>query len=332
MRTSQFCRAVSRGVHWPLLLIAFVTVNGGVTHAQTYPSKAIRLIGPSSPGGGIDASGRILAAALTPVLGQQVVFENRPGAGGLVGTEVVAKAAPDGYTLILTAAASMVIFPHTFSKLSYDPIRDFAPISLVASSEYILAMHPSLPVKTVKELIEFARARPGQIAFSSSGNFGLPHLAGELLKQQAKIDMLHVPYKGGGPAATAILSGEVSLMFGTGPTVVPHARAGRLRLIAIAADKRSKALPELPAVAETLPGVEVNAWYGLLAPAGTPKDIITRLNAETVKAIGSPKVTQQIVNSGAEPISSSPEAFGAYIKSELARWGKAVKATGLPLE
>ncbi len=319
--------------HYPfMLLVALVAVNVGVAHAQTYPNRTIRIIGPSSPGGGIDASGRILAAALTPSLGQQVVLENRPGAGGIVGTEIVAKAPADGYTLMLTAAAAMVIFPHTFSKLSYNPIRDFAPISLVASSEYILAVHPSLPVKTVKELIEFAKARPGQIAFSSSGNFGLPHLAGELLKQQAKISMLHVPYKGGGPAAIAILGGEVSLMFGTGPTVVPHARSGRLRLIAITSDKRSKAMPELPTVAETLPGVEVSAWYGLLAPAGTPREIIARLNTETLKAIADPKVAQQISNAGAEPIASSPEEFSAYIKSELARWGKAVKATGLPLE
>ena len=260
------------------------------------------------------------------------MLENRPGAGGLIGTDLAAKAPPDGYTLMLTAAAPLVVFPHTFTKLPYDPVRDFAPISLVASSEYILAVHPSLPVRTVKDLIALARARPGQIAFASTGNFGLPHLAGELLKQQGKISMLHVAYKGGGPAATAILSGEVSLMFGTGPTVVPHAKAGRLRLIATAGDKRSKSLPELPTVHETLPGVEVSAWYGVLAPAGTPKDIIAKLNAETVKAIANPKVVQQIANVGADAVSSSPEEFSAYIKAELARWGKAVKATGLPPE
>ena len=314
-----------------LLATAIGSMSAG-TSAQTYPAKSIRIIGPSSPGGGIDASGRILAAALTPALGQQVVLENRPGAGGIVGTEVVAKSAPDGYTLMLSAAAALVVFPHTFKKLPYDPIRDFAPISLVANSEYILAVHPSLPVKTVKDLIALARARPGQIAFSSSGNFGFPHLAGELLKQQAKINMLHVPYKGGGPAAAAILGGEVSLMFGTGPTVVPHAKAGRLRLIAVASNERSKALPELPTVRETLPGVEVSAWYGLLAPAGTPKEIIARLNAETVKALATPKVQQQIANSGAEAASTTPEAFGELIKTDLARWATAVKATGLPPE
>lgn len=298
--------------------------------AQTYPTRSIRIIGPSSPGGGIDATGRILAAALTPSLGQQVVLENRPGAGGIIGTELAAKAPPDGYTLMLTAAAALVVFPHTFSKLPYDPVRDFAPISLVASSDYILAVHPSLPVKTVKDLVALARARPGQIVFSSSGNFGLPHLAGELLKQQGGISMLHVPYKGGGPAALAILGGEVSLMFGTGPTVVPHANAGRLRLIATAGGKRSKSLPGLPTVAETIPGVEVSAWYGVLAPAGTPKEIISKLNAETVKAIADPKVVQQIANVGAEAVSSTPEEFSAYIKAEIARWGKAIKAAGIP--
>jgi len=314
------------------LIATAIGLYPGIAPAQTYPAKSIRIIGPSAPGGGIDATGRILAAALTQSLGQQVVLENRPGAGGIIGTDLVAKAPPDGYTLLMTAAAALVVFPHTFTKLPYDPVRDFAPISLVASSEYILAVHPSLPVKTVKDLIGLARARPGQIAFASSGNFGLPHLAGELLKQQAKIGMLHVAYKGGGPAAIAILSGEVSLMFGTGPTVVPHAKAGRLRLIATAGDKRSKSLPDLPTVAETLPGVEVSAWYGVLAPAGTPSDIIAKLNAETVRALANSKVAQQIVNAGAEAISSSPEDFSALIKSDLARWGKAVKATGLPPE
>ena len=313
---------------WLLATAGLLTLSAA--SAQTYPTRSIRIIGPSSPGGGIDATGRILAAALTQSLGQQVVLENRPGAGGIIGTELAAKAPPDGYTLILTAAAALVVFPHTFSKLPYDPIRDFAPISLVASSEYILAVHPSLPVQTVKDLVALARARPGQIVFASTGNFSLPHLAGELLKQQGKIQMLHVPYKGGGPAAIAILGGEVSMMFGTGPTVVPHANAGRLRLIATAGDKRSKSLPELPTVAETLPGVEVSAWYGVLAPAGTPQEIISKLHAETVRAITNPKVMQQISNAGAEAVSSTPEEFGAYIKAELARWGKIVKTTGIP--
>jgi tripartite-type tricarboxylate transporter receptor subunit TctC len=248
---------------------------------QTYPSKPLRMIGPSSPGGGVDTNGRILANYLSQSMGQQVVFENRAGAGGRIGVELASKAPADGYTLLFSAAASMTIHPNTYKKLPYDPIRDFDPVSLFASSEYILAVHPSLPVKTVRNLIDLAKSRPGQIAYSSSGTFGLPHLGGELLAQAADLKMIHVPYKGGGPAASAILGGEVAFMFGTGPTVVPLAKAGRLRLIAIASPKRVPAMPELPTIAETIPGVEISAWYGLIVPAGTPKDIIARLHAET---------------------------------------------------
>jgi tripartite-type tricarboxylate transporter receptor subunit TctC len=315
-----------------LFLAAALVLFAGTVLAQEYPTKAVRMIGPSSPGGGIDTNGRILAAYFTQSMGQQFILENRPGAGGRIGTELASKAPPDGYTLLLSAAASMTIHPNTYKTIPYDPVRDFAPISLVALSEYILAVHPSLPVKSVKDLIALAKARPGQIIYGSSGTFGLPHLAGELLEQAAGIDMIHVPYKGGGPAARAILGGEVAFMFGTGPTVVPLSKAGRLRLIAIASNKRSPAMPELPTVAETLPGVEVSAWYGLLAPAGTPRSIITRLHAETVKAIADPKVASAIRNAGGEPVTSTPEEFAAYIKSEIVRWGKAVKAANLPMQ
>jgi tripartite-type tricarboxylate transporter receptor subunit TctC len=315
-----------------LFLAAAPVLFAATVLAQEYPTKAVRMIGPSSPGGGIDTNGRILAAYFTQSMGQQFILENRPGAGGRIGTELASKAPPDGYTLLLSAAASMTIHPNTYKSIPYDPVRDFAPISLVALSEYILAVHPSLPVKSVKDLIALAKARPGQIIYGSSGTFGLPHLAGELLEQAAGIDMIHVPYKGGGPAARAILGGEVAFMFGTGPTVVPLSKAERLRLIAIASNKRSPAMPELPTVAETLPGVEVSAWYGLLAPAGTPRAIITRLHAETVKAIADPKVASAIRNAGGEPVTSTPEEFAAHIKSEIVRWGKAVKAANLPLQ
>ena len=313
-------------------LAAALVLSAATVHAQEYPTKAVRMIGPSSPGGGIDTNGRILAAYFTQSMGQQFILENRPGAGGRIGTELASKAPPDGYTLLFSAAAAMTIHPNTYKTIPYDPVRDFAPISLVALSEYILAVHPSLPVKSVKDLIALAKARPGQIIYGSSGTFGLPHLAGELLEQAAGIDMIHVPYKGGGPAARAILGGEVAFMFGTGPTVVPLSKAGRLRLIAIASNKRSPAMPELPTVAETLPGVEVSAWYGLLAPAGTSREIITRLHAETVKAIADPKVASAIRNAGGEPVTSTPEEFAAHIKSEITRWGKAVKAANLPLQ
>lgn len=316
-------------------LLAFGLLTAGAlptAWAQSYPTKPMRMIGPSSPGGGVDTNGRILATYLTQSLGQQVVFENRAGAGGRIGVELASKSPADGYTLLFSAAASMTIHPNTYKKLPYDPVRDFDPVSLFASSEYILAVHPSLPVKTVKDLIALAKARPGQIIYGSSGTFGLPHLGGELLAQAADIKMIHVPYKGGGPAAAAILSGEVAFMFGTGPTVVPLAKSGRLRLIAIASNKRAPAMPELPTVAETVPGVEVSAWYGLMVPAGTPKDIITRLHAETVKAASDPKVAAMIRNAGGDPVTNTPAEFAALVKTEIARWAKAVKAANLPIE
>jgi tripartite-type tricarboxylate transporter receptor subunit TctC len=304
----------------------------GPAQAQSYPTKPIRIIVPASPGGGTDAAARIIAAALTQSLGQQVVAENRPGAGGLIGTEIAAKSAPDGYTLLMAAAAPTVVFPHTFAKIPYDPVKDLDAVSLVADSEYIVAVHPSLGVKSIKDLVALARSRPKEVVFGSSGNFSIPHLAGEMLKQKAKVEMLHVPYKGGGPAARALVGGEVSLLFGTGPTVVPLAQAGRLRLIATATRQRSRTLPDLPTVSETIPGIEVSAWYGVFVPAGTAKAIVARLNQDVVNAIASDKVAQQITRVGMEAVSSSPGELAAHVKSELARWGEVVKATGLPRE
>ena len=304
----------------------------GAASAQAYPTRPVRLIVSSSPQGGTDTIARIAAATLTESLGQQVIVENRPGANGQIAVTLVAKSPPDGYTLLMSGAASMVIHPHTYSKLPYDVARDFVPISLLASSDYILAVHPSLPVRSVKDLIALARAKPGQIAFASSGQSGIPHLAGELFKQRAKVDMLHVPYKGGGPAALAILSGEVSLMFGTGPTVVPYGRTGKLRLIATASEKRSKSLPELPTVGETLPGVIVTAWYGMQAPAGTPREVVSKLHAEVVKAVANEKVARSIVASGLEPVTNSPEEFAAYIREQTVTWGKVVQASGVARE
>ena len=312
--------------------VAALAATTGASLGQTYPSKPLRLIVSSAPQGGTDTIARITAATLTSSLGQQVVVENRPGANGQIAVALLAKSPPDGYTLLMSGAASMVIHPHTYSKLPYDVARDLAPVTLVASSDYILSVHPSLPVKSVKDLVALARARPGQIAFSSSGLSSLPHLAGELFKQRAKVDMLHVPYKAGGPAALAILGGEVSLMFGTGPTVVPHAKNGKLRLIATASEHRSKSLPELPTVGETLPNIVVTAWYGMQVPAGTPREIITRLNADIVKAVATEKVARSITASGLEPVTNSPEEFAAYIRNETAVWGKVVRDSGLRIE
>jgi len=315
-----------------LLAGVALALTSGITCAQTYPTKPLRLIVSSAPQGGTDTIARITAAQLTESLGQQVIVENRPGANGQIAVALVAKSPPDGYTLLMSGAASLVIHPHTYAKLPYDVARDLAPVTLLAASDYILAVHPSLPVKTVKDLIALGRAKPGQIAFSSSGQSSIPHLAGELFKLRANVDMLHVPYKGGGPAALAILSGEVSLMFGTGPTVVPYGRTGKLRLIATCGEKRSKSLPDLPAVAETLPGVVVSAWYGMQVPAGTPRDIVSRLNADLVKAVASEKVARSIVASGLEPVTNTPEQFAAYIREQTVTWGKVVKAARIQVE
>ena len=315
----------------PFAAIALSLITSA-TLAQAYPNKPLRLIVSSAPQGGTDTIARITAAALTESLGQQVIVENRPGANVQIAVTLVAKSPPDGYTLLMSGAASMVIHPHTYSKLPYDVARDFIPVTLVASSDYILAVHPSLPVRTVKDLIALAKAKPREIAFSSSGQSSIPHLAGELFKLRANVDMLHVPYKGGGPAAVAILGGEVSLMFGTGPTVVPYGRTGKLRLIATASEKRSKSLPELPTVGETLPGIVVSAWYGMQVPAGTPKDIVSRLHADIVKAVATEKVARAIVASGLEPVTNSPEQFAAYIREQTVTWGKVARAARIPVE
>ncbi len=320
--------------HLPLAFV-FGVVHAAVmapVHAQTYPSKPIRLIVSSGPQGGTDTTARITAAVLSESLGQQVIVENRPGANGQIAVAVAAKSPPDGYTLLMSGAASLVIHPHTYAKLPYDVARDLTPVTLVSSSDYVLAVHPSLPVRTVRDLIVLAKAKPGQLAFSSSGQSGIPHLAGELFKLRANVDMLHVPYKGGGPAALAILSGEVSLMFGTGPTVVPYSKAGKLLLIATASEKRSKSLPELPTVGETLPGIVVSAWYGMQVPAGTPKEIVSRLHADIVKAVATEKVSRGIIASGLEPVTNTPEQFAAYIREQTVTWGRVVRAARIPIE
>jgi tripartite-type tricarboxylate transporter receptor subunit TctC len=319
-----------------IAIVACAAVVGisATTHAaaQTYPTKPIRLITPYPPGGGVDATARIIGQALSEGLGQQVVVDNRGGASGRIGTEIASKAPADGYHLLLGSVAPNAILPGAYAKLPYDSVKDFAPISLVAQADYVLAVHPSLPVRSVKDLIALARARPGQIVYASTGNLGGPHLAGELFSQLAKVKMVHVPYKGGGPATTSILSGETSLLFGSAPTVVPHAKAGKLRLIATTGSKRSKTLPELPTVGDTLPGHEVTQWYGILAPAGTPEEILSRLNTEIAKAVGNPKVAQQFTLLGAEAVANSREAFAAHIKAEIAKWGKVVKSSGIALD
>ncbi len=300
--------------------------------AQAYPAKPIRLIVPATPGGGSDVPARIMTQALTDDLGWRFVVDNRGGASGRIGTELAAKAPGDGYTLLLGGATPNAVIQSVVPNLPYDTLRDFAPVSLVSTSDFTLVAHPSLPVKTVQDLITLARNKPGQINFGSVGNISGAHVTGELLKQLAKINLVHVPYKGPGLAMVAVLSGEVSLYFGSGPSVMPHAKTGKLRLIATAGRKRSKMFPDLPTVSETVPGHEATLWYGILAPAGTPKDIISKLNTAIVTAGGTPRVIDQLAAVGMESVNNSPEVFTAFIKAEITKWGKVVKASGVPID
>lgn len=292
--------------------------------AQEYPSKPIRLVAPYPPGGGIDASARIIAHALTEQLGQQVVVDNRAGATGRIGTEIVAKSAADGYTLLLGSGAPNAVIPAVTSKLPYDAVRDFTPISLVGTTTYVLLVHPSLPVRSVKELIAVAKRNPGKLTYGSSGFLSNTHLAGELFKQLADVDMQHVTYKGTGPAMVSVLTGETAVTFGGGPAAAPHVNANRLRALATTGLERVS--PNVPTISETLRGYDVNQWYGIIAPAGTPREIIARLHKEIVRAIANPKIAQQFKSLDTNPITNAPEQFSAFIKSEIGKWAKVVKA------
>lgn len=298
--------------------------------AQSYPSKSIRLIAPYPPGGGIDATARVIAQALSEQLGQQVLVENRAGATGRIGTEIVAKAAPDGYTLLLGSGAPNAVVPSVTPNLPYDAIKDFAPISLIATTDYVLLVHPSLPVRSVKQLIALARSKPGEVTYGSSGILSNTHLAGELMKQLGKINMVHVAYKGTGPAMVSVLAGETAVTFGGGPGAVPHVKAKRLYALATTGSKRRE--PNLPTIGETLPGYSISQWYGLIAPARTPSAIIERLNKEVARAVANPKISQQINNLDADPVSNRPDQFQAFIKSEIDKWGKVIRAANIKIE
>jgi tripartite-type tricarboxylate transporter receptor subunit TctC len=298
--------------------------------AQSYPTKPLRLISPYPPGGGTDATARIIAQALGDQMGQQVIVDSRGGASGRIGTEVAAKSAPDGYTLVLGNVAPLAILPGSGMKLTYEPLKDFQPVSLIATSDYILTVHPSLPARSVKELLALAKSKPGALSYASSGNMGGPHLAGELINLLAKVNILHVPYKGNGPAAVALLTGESQLMFGSGPSVVPHIEAGKLRALATTGPKRT--MKEQPTMAEFLPGYEVTQWYGILVPAGTPKDIVSRLHKEIVAGVANQKHAQALVRLGTQPLSNTPEEFATFIRSETAKYAKVIKAAKITPE
>jgi tripartite-type tricarboxylate transporter receptor subunit TctC len=297
--------------------------------ANGYPTKSIRIIVPQSAGGSTDLAARIVTQRLGDALGQPIVVDNRPGAGSLNGTETVAKAPPDGYTL-LAVAASFTINPSLHEHLPFDPIRDFAPVTRFVALPHILVVHPSLPVKSVKELIALAKAKPGELNYASSGVATSTHLAAELFKHMTGTEMVQVPFKGGAPGVVGLLSGQVQLYFATISTALPHVKAGKLRALAVTTAKRSVVAPEYPTIAEAgVPGYEHASWVGLLAPAKTPAAIVNRLNAESVKIVANPEVKTLFLRDGLEPVGDTPREFAAVVKLEVAKWMKVVKAAGI---
>jgi tripartite-type tricarboxylate transporter receptor subunit TctC len=301
--------------------------------AADYPNKPIRLVVPFSAAGTTDFLARAIAQKLGTNMGTTVIVDNRPGAGGNIGSDIVAKADPDGYTLLLGTVGTHAINASLYKKMPYDTVKDFAPITLVASVPNIVVVHPSVPAKSIKELLALAKAKPGNLTFASSGNGSSIHLSGELFKSMAGVDMLHVPYKGSGPAVADLVGGQVNLMFDNMPSSLPHVKSGRLRAIAVTGAKRSPAVPDLPTIAESgVPGYDSVAWFGVLAPAGTPPAIVKKLNAEIIKVLKSPDVAQRLSSQGAEPAYNTPEQFSAYIKTEMGKWAKVVKASGAQVD
>src|SRR5437899_6086691 len=301
-----------------------------IAHGQSYPARPIRMIVAYPPGGGTDIVGRVVAHKLAEVLGQAVVVENRGGASGNIGTEIVARATPDGYTILMGNVAPNAINVSLFRNLPFDPVADFAPVTLVASTPNILVVHPSTPARTVKEVVALAKAKPGTLNFASAGVGSSSHLAGELFRILAGADIVHVPYKGAGPAMVDVLSGQVQLYFATMPAAMPHVKSGKLAPVAVTSSRRSQALPDLPTTAEAgVPGYEASTWYGVLAPAHTPAAVIARLHENIVKILAVPETRARLADQGFEPVGNSPEEFGAYIKSEIAKWGKVIGDAGI---
>jgi len=297
--------------------------------SDAWPSKPLRLILPFPPGGGTDILGRLISERLSATLGQPVVTENRGGAGGNVGAETAARSAPDGYTIVLVAP-SLAISKSLYSKLNYDAVKDFAPVSLVATVPNVMVTHPSVPANTLAEFIRLAKTKPGEMNFGSGGSGTSNHLAGELFNIVAGVKLVHVPYKGVNLAMNDVLAGQIHLVVIGVPAAAPHIKAGRLRALALVAPQRAAALPEVPTVAEAgLPNFEVTTWYGILAPAGTPRTIVTRLNADLVKIMHSPDLKERLAAMATDPATSTPEEFADYIKREIAKWGEVVRQAGL---
>ena len=317
-------------------LIAAAILVTGIAPAQgaeSYPARAVRMVVGFPPGGTTDIMGRIAAQKLSDTFGQQVIVDNRPGAGGNIATELVARAAPDGYTLLASPGSTLTINPSLYAKLGFDTLRDFAPLTILAEVPNLLVVHPSLPARSVKELIAFARSRPGQLNYASTGAGQSTHLSMELFKSMARVDLNHVPYKGSAPALTDLIGGQVTLMFDNMPTALPHAKSGRLRPLAVSTARRATVFPELPTVAEAaLPGFEVSVWFAILAPAQTPRDLVQRLNGVLAKALQASDVKTRLADQGAEAVGNTPEQFTDVIRADLAKWAKVIQAAGIRLE
>jgi tripartite-type tricarboxylate transporter receptor subunit TctC len=304
-----------------------------IADAQNWPTRPVRLISPFAPGGGADITSRAVAQKLSISLGQQVLVENRGGAGGMIGVDIAAKSPADGYTVVMGTIGPIAINPSLYKKMTYDPMRDLIPVSQAANALNVLVVHPSLPAKNVKEMIAIAKARPGQMNYGSSGPGATDHLAGELFNVLAGVKMVHVPYKGGAPAMLDLVSGNVQVVFSTVSTAIAAMDSKRVRPLAMTGNQRFELMPELPTVAEAgLKGFEVNNWYGIFLPAGTPKDIVTRLNADVVKALAAPDVKKRLLEAGIVATSSSPEGFTTYVKAEAAKWAKVIKDANISVE
>jgi tripartite-type tricarboxylate transporter receptor subunit TctC len=305
----------------------------GPACGQSYPAKPIRLIVPQPPGGGNDTIARMMSQKLSVALKQQFAVDNRAGAGGLIGADIAAHAPPDGYTLLLGNVATLAIIPNVQKKVPYDAVKDFAPVSLIATAPLLVVVHPSLPVKSIRDLIALAKAKPGQLNYASNGVGSSTHLATELFKMMTKTDLAHVPYKGLGPATTDLLAGQMQLMFSSAVAMLPHAQAGRLRAIAMTGAQRSPAIPSIPTVAEAgVPDYESGSWYGILAPAGTPRAIIDLLHQEIAAVVRAPDISGRLVAEAVVPVGGTPAEFAAHIQKELARIGQVIRSSGARFE
>lgn len=311
---------------------AVLAQSASTGSGQSFPVRPVRIVVAFPPGGGVDIVARAVGPKLTEIWRQQVIVDNRAGASGMIGTEFAARSAPDGHTIFIGTMGNLAVNQHLFPKMPVDPLRDFAPITLVVAVHFVMVAHPSLPARNVKELIALAKARPGQINYSSSGAGGAPHLGGELFKIMAKVDLVHVPYKGSGPSFQDLLGGHVSMTFDSLVQSLPYIKGGKLKALAVLGKTRSPLLPDVPSVAETVPGYDLTNWFGLVAPAATPRDVVAKLNQDWAKVLLNPEVRAKLAGMGADVVGNPPEQFGAFLKAESAKWAKLVKEANIRAE